>query len=108
MKPWRVTLRSTRVLNREETYACGGGRFAKFGVGRRQWQIKPIRKREVRRIVIREVVGLCKDGQFEDFGGRPLRGLNRKGPQSSKEAANLIKCDPLATVGHQQAVADAV
>ena len=67
-------LHSIRALNRDEAHACGGGRFAKFGVGRRQWQIKPIREREVRRIVIREVVGLCKDGQFEDLGGRLLRG----------------------------------
>lgn len=106
MKPWRVALRNMRVLNRDEAHACGGGRFAKFGVRRRQWQIKPIREREVRRIVIREVVGLCKDGQFEDLGGRLLRGFNRKGTQSSKEAANLIKCDPLATVGHEQSVTD--
>ena len=69
-------------------------------------QIRPIREREVGGVVIREVMRLCKDGRLEDIDGSLVRGLNRKGLQTRKETSNLIKCDPLATVGHQKAVAD--
>jgi len=51
-------------------------------------------------------VGPCKGGQFENFGRCLLRGFDWKGLQSRQKAVNLIKCNALAAVGHQQAIAD--
>ena len=69
-----------------------------------QRQIVLFRERQLRCVVVCEVVRVCKGRQFEYFKGSLLRPFNWKGAQSRKEGVDLIESNSLAAIRHEKAV----